>query len=77
MPRVKKLGTPDPRAVEIRKEIGGIMGVLRIGIPDLSRISGIPEMTLRRRMKEPGNFRQFEIWAIEDAAKRRGWKDDN
>lgn len=64
------------REAAILARIGSIMGVLRIGIPDLSRISGIPEMTLRRRMKEPGNFRQFEIWAIEDAAKRRGWKDE-
>ncbi len=63
------------REAAILSKIGSIMGTLQISIPDLARITGLKEMTLRRRIKTPSEFRQYELWAIEDAARRRGWKE--
>ena len=64
-----------PRENAILSRIGSIMGVLNMKIPDIARMSGIQERTLRRRMAAPGEFRQYELWAIEDAARKRGWNE--
>lgn len=79
MPKVKPLIRPDPRAQGVRKEIGSIMGVLQIDAVELSQISGINYKTLMRRIGKNGNIgdmRLYELWAIQDAAKRRGYENE-
>lgn len=75
MPRVKQT---DPRETAVRSRIGSIMGVLQTNIPGLARITGMDERTLRNRIGNKGDVSQmrlYELWAIEDAGKKKGWKE--
>ena len=66
----------DKHRKETLAMIGGIMGALQINHRELSRITGIPYRTLMRRMEKIGTMKLCELWAIEDAARRRGYKDE-
>lgn len=72
MPRLQK----NPHEAEARKTIGAVMGELQINHRELSRITGIPYRTLMRRMEKIGTMKLCELWAIEDAARRRGYKNE-
>lgn len=69
MPRVKPLIKPDDREVAIRKEIGGIMGELRLTQGQLAERARIDKATFSRRLKDLGSMRLSEYWRIQDAAK--------
>ena len=63
----------------VLSQIGSIMGVLQIDAVELSQISGINYKTLMRRIGKNGNIgdmRLYELWAIQDAAKRRGYENE-
>lgn len=71
MPKIRS----DPRELETLALIGGIKQALRIDNKGLSQISGIKYRTLMNRIGKDGNIgdmRLYELWAIQDAAKRRG-----
>lgn len=62
---------------ETLARIGGMMCALKIDALELSRISGINYKTLMRRIGKGGNIgsmRLYELWAIEEAAKKRGFR---
>lgn len=71
MPRVRRLGTrADPRAVSVLSEIGGGKTALHITQSELARRAGIEPSLLSRRMKNIGEMRLSELWAIQDVIKR-------
>ena len=72
MPRVKPLTVMDQREVEIRREIGAIMGELMISQKELAARAGIAPATLSARLSKDGigDMRLSEYWAIQDAARR-------
>lgn len=72
MPRVKPLTVMDQREVEIRREIGAIMGELMISQKELAARAGIAPATLSLRLSKDGigDMRLSEYWAIQDAARR-------
>ena len=73
MPKVKPLVRPDPREISIREEIGGVLAVLNITQNELARRTGISPATLSGRMKNIGDMRLSELWAIQDVRKRAGY----
>ena len=62
MPRVKPLIKPDPRSTAVLEEIGGTMAVMKMS-----------PATLCGRMKNIGDMRLKELWAIQDVRKRAGY----
>ena len=72
MPRVKPLTVMDQREVEIRREIGAIMGELMISQKELAERAGMTPATLSARLSKDGigDMRLSEYWAIQDAARR-------
>lgn len=72
MPRVKPLIKPDPRETAIREEIGSAMAVMRITQKELAKRTGISPATLSGRLKNIGDMRLRELWAIQDVRKKSG-----
>ena len=72
MPKVKALVSMDQREVEIRREIGAIMGELMISQKELAERAGMTPATLSARLSKDGigDMRLSEYWAIQDAARR-------
>ena len=70
MPRVKPLIRPDPRAVAVLTEIGGGMTALKITQGELARRAGINRQTMSNRMRDIGEMRLSELWAIQDVIER-------
>jgi predicted transcriptional regulator len=72
MPRVKPLTVMDQREIEIRREIGAIMGELMISQKELAERAGMTPATLSARLSKDGigDMRLSEYWAIQDAARR-------
>lgn len=66
MPKVKPLIRPDPRQVEMRRKIAGILAVSDMNIADAARATGIKYSTLSAHLHDIGNLRLKELWAIED-----------
>lgn len=69
----------DRREKETLAKIGGIMGALRCTRADLAKMTGIKYTTLMSRIGKKGDIGSMklsELWAIEDAARRRGYKDE-
>ena len=69
----------DKRKKETLAKIGGIMGALRCNHVDLAKMTGIKYTTLMSRIGKKGDIGSMklsELWAIEDAARRRGYKDE-
>lgn len=73
MPRVKPLLKPDPRSVSVIEEIAGTLAVLRISQNELAKQIGISPATLSGRLKNIGDMRLSELWAIQDVRKRAGY----
>lgn len=70
MPRTRRLIRMDDREVEIRRQVGAIMGEFSLSIPDLAKQSGINERTLRNRIGpkgDIGSMKLSELWMIQDA----------
>ena len=72
MPRVKPLLKPDPRQVAVLEEIGGTLAVMKITQNELARRTGMSPATLSNRMKNIGDMRLSELWAIQDVRKKSG-----
>lgn len=72
MPRVKPLIKPDPRETAVREEIGSAMAAMRITQNELAKRTGISPATLSGRLKNIGDMRLRELWAIQDVRKRAG-----
>ena len=72
MPRVKPIGRTDPREAAILAELGGTTAAMKITQGELARRAGIPASTLSNRMKNVGEMRLSELWAIRDVRKRAG-----
>lgn len=70
MPRVKPLIRPDPRATAILNEIGGGMAALRITQGELARRAGINRQTMSNRMRNIGEMKLSELWALQDVIER-------
>jgi len=71
MPRVRRLGVrADPRATAVLSEIGGGMTALKITQGELARRAGINRQTMSNRMKDIGEMRLAELWAIQDVIER-------
>lgn len=70
MPRVRPLIKPDPDITAIREEIGAIAGALGISHKELAVRAGIAPQTFSRRMKNPGDFRVYELIAIRKVKRR-------
>lgn len=72
MPRTRPLSVMDSREVEIRREIGAIMGELMISQKELAERAGMAPATLSARLSKDGigDMRLSEYWAIQDAARR-------
>lgn len=71
MPRVAKIAV-DPRETAIREEIGGTLAAMRITQNELAKRTGITPSTLSNRMKNIGDMRLSELWAIRDVRARSG-----
>lgn len=63
---------PDPREIAIKEEIGGTMAVMGITQNELAKRSGMSPATLCGRLKNIGDMRLKELWAIQDVRKRSG-----
>ena len=77
MPRVKPLGREDPLRVQIRSEIHGVMGALRMSQGQLAGKIGISQQTLSNRVGKGGNIgslRLDEYIAIKRLAEKNGVK---
>ena len=72
MPRVRPLIKQDPRKTAILQEIGGIMAALHLTQNELANRAGIAPSTMSKRMKQIGNMRLRELWAIRDTARKAG-----
>lgn len=71
MPRVKRLGVrADPRATAILTEIGGGRAALQITQGELARRAGIDPSLLCKRLKNIGEMRLSELWALQDVIER-------
>ena len=71
MPKVRKLGRrPDPRATAVLTEIGGGMTALKITQGELARRAGINRQTMSNRMRDIGEMRLSELWAIQDVIQK-------
>lgn len=70
MPKVRKLIKPDPRATAVLSEIGGGMTAQQLTQTELAKLAGMEQATLSRRLKDIGEMRFKEFWAIQDAIKR-------
>lgn len=73
MPRFAK----NPRQRELEATIGSIKQVLKVDNKELAAMTGIKYRTLMNRIGKGGNIgemRLYELWAILDAAKRRGYE---
>ena len=70
MPRVKPLIRPDPRATAILNEIGGGMAAMRITQGELARRAGINRQTMSNRMRNIGEMKLSELWALQDVIER-------
>lgn len=71
MPRVRRLGTrADPRAVSVLSEIGGGKTALKITQGELAKRAGMEPSLLSKRLKNIGEMRLSELWAIQDVIKR-------
>ena len=72
MPRTRPLSVMDSREVEIRREIGAIMGELMISQKELAERAGMAPATLSARLAKNGigDMRLSEYWAIQDAGRR-------
>lgn len=73
MPKIRPLLPPmDQREIEIRREIGAIMGELMISQKELAERAGMTPATLSARLSKDGigDMRLSEYWAIQDAARR-------
>ncbi len=70
MPRTKPLIRPDPRAVAVLTEIGGGKTALQITQGELARRAGIDPSLLCKRLKNIGEMRLSELWALQDAIER-------
>lgn len=70
MPRVKPLIRPDHRATAILNEIGGGMAALRITQGELARRAGINRQTMSNRMRNIGEMKLSELWALQDVIER-------
>lgn len=69
MPRVKALIRTDPREVEVKQKIGGILALLHGNNTRLAELTGIKYGTLMKRIGKGGDIgsmRLSELWAIED-----------
>lgn len=67
----------DERKVEVLQYIGGVMGALHISNKELSAMTGIKYRTLMNRIGKDGDIgsmKLYELWAIQDVARRRGLK---
>lgn len=73
MPRVRPLTKPDPRQVAVLEEIGGTLAAMKIGQNELAKRAGISPATMSGRMKNIGDMRLSELWAIQDVRKRAGF----
>ena len=71
MPRTN-LYKPDPRAIAVKEEIGGTLAVMGITQNELARRTGISPATLCGRLKNIGDMRLKELWAIQDVRRRSG-----
>lgn len=70
MPRTKPLIRPDPRAVSVLTEIGGGRTALQITQSELARRAGMEPSLLCKRLKNIGEMRLSELWAIQDVIER-------
>lgn len=71
MPRVRRLGVrADPRATAVLNEIGGGMAALRITQGELARRAGINRQTMSNRMRNIGEMKLSELWALQDVIER-------
>ena len=41
-------------------------------VPQFARAAGIPEGTLKQRLREPSTFRLSEVWALDKLGERYG-----
>lgn len=71
MPRTYTI-KPDPREIAVKEEIGGTMTVLGITQNELAKRTGMSPATLSGRLKNIGDMRLRELWAIQDVRKRSG-----
>ncbi len=72
MPRIKPIIKQDPRATAVLEEVGGTMAAMHITQNELARRTGISPATLSCRLKNIGDMRLSELWAIQDVRKKSG-----
>ena len=72
MPKTKPLIRPDPRATDTLARIGSGRAALKITQGELARRAGINRQTMSNRMKNIGDMRLSELWAIEDVFRKGG-----
>ena len=75
MPRVKELRTPHRVELEVKTLIGAVMQIGKLNISDLSKLTGIDDATLGRRIGKSGDIgtmRLDEYIAIVKVAERFG-----
>lgn len=67
----------DEREMNILAQIGAVKGALQIDNKELARRTGIPYRTLMNRIGKDGhigNMRLYEYWAIQDTARKGGYR---
>ena len=75
MPRVRPLIQMDPREMQVKMEIGGILKCLGMTNKQLAEAAGIKPSTLAGRIGKNGkigDMRLSELWAIQDVGKKGG-----
>lgn len=70
MPRVKPLIRPDPRRVDLAKQIGGAAAATGKSYRQLCEMAGIEYGTFMLHRRNPESMRFGELWAFLDACER-------
>ncbi len=70
MPKVRSLVRADPRAVEIRGEIGRLKEMSGKSYRYLCEKAGIPYRTFMRHRQDVGSMKHDELWRFADVCER-------
>ena len=72
MPKVRQFTSYDPLEADIRAEIAAGLARMQITQRELARRSGIDHTKLSRRLRNVGDMRLSELWAIRKVFRKGG-----
>lgn len=57
------------KAKRVREQLVLLRERMGVSVLQLAKLSGIPEGTLKGRLRNPGKFRLEELWRLENVAR--------